>query len=220
MTETKNPVTLWSDPELVARLANSPPNEELMKFAATEAGGQLLDIGCGAGCNAVPLAQAGWNVLGLDLSDAMLEAAGKRAIEGDLTERLSFKHSSMDQLPVEDEAFDFIVAHGIWNLAGSANELRKAVREAARAARPGAPLFVYTFSRNTLPQETAPVSGESFVFTEFSGRPHCFLTEEQLIEEMASAGFQQEPGIVIKEYPQIDGSRKPAILEGIFRKQH
>ncbi|WP_372846008.1 class I SAM-dependent methyltransferase [Pontiella sp.] len=208
----------WSLPEVVDRLSATPPNTVLMRFAAEEqqrsAGRRLLDIGCGAGCNAVPLAKAGWHVLGLDLSQPMLEAARQRL---DDPERLQLQRAAMDRLPVEDQSFDFIVAHGIWNLAGSAKEFRTAVREAARAAKPGAPLFVYAFSRSTLPPETKPVDGEPFVFIEFSGRPQCFLIEAQLIEELDNAGFEQEPGIPIAEYERVP-DRKPAILEGIFRR--
>ena len=208
---------------MVARLSTSLPNTVLMHFAAEElgrgGGNRLLDIGCGAGCNAIPLAQNGWNVLGLDLSDPMLEAAQHRAEQNGLTDRTQFQSAPMDQLPVEDDHFDFIVAHGIWNLAGSGAEFRKAVREAARAAKPGAPLFVYTFSRNTLPTEALPVKDETFVYDAFSGQPKCFLTEAQLIEEMDVAGFKQEAGYPITEYPQIPGKPKPAILEGIFRRK-
>lgn len=212
----------WNSPEMVARLSTSPPNAVLMRFAAEErlrgAGNRLLDIGCGGGCNAVPLAQAGWDVLGLDLSEPMLAAAKRRAEEGNLTQTLHVQSAPMEQLPVEDESFDFIVAHGIWNLACSAVEFRSAVREAARAARPGAALFVYTFSRNTFPVATKPVAGETFVYTKFSGRPQCFLTEAQLIEELDNAGFAQETGTSITEYERIpDG--KPAIYEGIFRRR-
>jgi len=208
---------------MVSRLSQTPPNSELMQFASMEmqqrTGSRLLDIGCGAGCNAIPLARMGWEVLGLDLSEPMLEAAAQRATDEALTDRLLLQCASMEKLPVEDQSFDFIVAHGIWNLACSSLELRKALLEAARAARPGTALFVFTFSRSTLPPETKPVSGESFVFTEFMGTPQCFLTEAQLIEELKAVGFVQEPGIPIKEYKRPSGSNRPSILEGIFRRK-
>ena len=62
----------------------------------------------------------------------------------------------MDRLPLADRSCDFVIAHGIWNLARSAVEFRRAVAEAARVAAPGAALFVFTFSRHTFPPETAP----------------------------------------------------------------
>ncbi|MDZ8118247.1 methyltransferase domain-containing protein [Pontiella agarivorans] len=210
----------WSDPEMVARLSSTPPNSVLMRFAEKElqckTGNRLLDIGCGAGCNAVPLAKAGWTVLGLDFSESMLAAARRRADDGGLTEQLQLEPAPMDRLPVEDEGFDFIVAHGVWNLARSAAEFRTAVREAARSAKSGAPLFIYTFSRSTLPPEAEPIKGEPFIFTGLSGKPACFLTEEQLIRELAEAGFVQETPVT--EYGATPGG-KPAILEGIFRRQ-
>ncbi len=183
----------------------------------------MLDIGCGAGCNAVPLARMGWDVLGLDLSAPMLEAATRRAREGNLTESLRFELAPMEPLPVEDQRFDFIVAHGIWNLARSTVEFRQALREAARAARP-APSFIYTFSRNTLPPTTEPVAGETYIFTQFSGDPQCFLTEAQLIEELGSVGFAQEPGEPINEYNrklpgELQPNGSPVIYEGIFRRR-
>ncbi|MEE9367322.1 MAG: class I SAM-dependent methyltransferase [Pontiella sp.] len=223
MTNTPPQNEPWASPEVVARFSTSAPNEVLMRFEGSEresaAGNHLLDIGCGAGSNAVPLAQASWNVRGLDLSLPMLEAARLRATEAGLEKRLQFEQAPMDQLPVDDQSMDFIVAHGIWNLARSANEFRSALREAARVARPGAALFVYTFSRSTFAPEITPVQGEAFVYTEFSGRPQCFLTEQQLIEELDAAGFVQEPGIPITEYPQPESGRKPAIYEGVFRRR-
>lgn len=212
--------TPWNSPEVVARFSTSPPNSELMQFATDElrrsAGSRLLDIGCGAGCNAVPLARMGWDVLGLDLSKPMLEAATRRAQDEEPPTRLRFEPAPMDQLPVEDQGYDFIVAHGIWNLARSAAEFRNAVREAARAAKLNAALFVFTFSRNTFPASTEPIAGESFVFTEFSGAPQCFLTEDQLIEELRTAGFEREPNRPIVEYERR--GNRPSIYEGIFRR--
>ena len=67
---------------MVAGFAQSAPNPVLMRFAADELsrspGGRLLDLGCGAGRNAVPLAGQGWDVFGIDLSWPMLGAAALR----------------------------------------------------------------------------------------------------------------------------------------------
>ena len=98
----------------------------------------------------------------------------------------------MESMPARDRSFDLVIAHGIWNLARSGAQFREALDEAARVAKPGAGLFVFTFSRNTLPPETAAVAGESFVFTHFSGAPQCFLTEHQLDAELARAGFVRD----------------------------
>ena len=211
----------WETPEMVTRLSATPPNERLMRFAAGErqkgTGNHLLDIGCGAGCNAIPLVREGWHVLGIDLSEPMLAAAQQRAKDNDLMNRLFLKKAPMIQLPLEDNCADFLVAHGIWNLARSTQEFRIAIREAARVAKPGAPLFVYTFSRSTLAPEASPAPGEAFVFSTSAGEPRCFLTIPQLLAKLSAAGFTPEQDWPIIEYPQRPGCPKPAILEGIFR---
>jgi len=90
-------------------------------------------------------------------------------------------------------------------------------------AKPSAALFVFTFSRHTLPDSAPPVAGESFVFTQFSGRPQCFLTEEQLLTEMAVGGFDPDPGVPLREYnrPTAATAQRggPVIYEAAFRRR-
>ena len=217
----------WSAPGTVDGFRRSAPNAVLMRFAERElsrcANPVVLDIGCGAGRNAVPLAQMGWNVVGTDLSWPMLCAAAERAREA-RSAALRLILAPMERIPVQSCRFDMVIAHGIWNLARSGAQFRLAIGEAARVATAGAALFVFTFSRNTLPPHTAPVRGESFVFTEFSGEPQCFLTEAQLVAELRMAGFVPEVGIPILEYnrPQpamlARATVAPVIYEGIFRR--
>lgn len=183
-------------------------------------GTRLLDIGCGAARNALPLAQLGWNVLGVDLSLPMLDAAVERAGGVRGAGHLQFALAPMECLPVRDGSVDFVVAHGIWNLAPSTATFRRAVAEAARVAKPGASLFFFTFSRNTLPPQAQPVANERFVFTQFSGRPQCFLTEAELIGELESVGFVAEGPIVEYNRPlatELIQSTGPVIYEGVFR---
>lgn len=215
----------WSAPATVAGFAQSAPNAVLMTFAEDElrrdGHARALDVGCGAGRNAVPLAQLGWHVTGLDLSWPMLGAAAQRMRDDQLGDRLRLVLAPMDALPVRDRSCDLVIAHGIWNLASSAAVFRRAVREAARVARPGAGLFVFTFSRHTLPPDAGPVPGEPFVFTQFSGQPQCFLTEEQLISELGLAGFVRESSVPLREYnlprPGSLPTGAPVIYEGVFR---
>lgn len=218
----------WSTPDTVAGFVRSPPNDVLLGVAAAEfarvGGGRLLDIGCGAGRNAVPLARLGWDVLGTDLSWPMLAAAAVRASEVGAAGRLRLVLAPMDALPVASRSVRFLVAHGIWNLAPSGATFRRAVAEAARVAMPNATLFVFTFSRHTLPPDAEPVSGERFVFTQFSGHPQCFLTEDQLLAELDAAQFVLEPGSAVREYnrPQAGGlmrSGGPVIYEAVFRQR-
>jgi len=216
----------WSRPETVAGFVASPPNATLLDFADAELprarGRRLLDIGCGAGRNAVPLATQGWQVLGLDLSMPMLHAAGVR-VRRDGIDRLRLALAPMDRLPVADQSCDVIVAHGIWNLARSGTEFRQAVREAARVAAPGAALFVFTFSRHTLPPDAAPVDGEAFVFTQFSGEPQCFLTEQQLVTELTAGGFVLDEAAPLRERNRpapgaLPTRGAPVIYEAVFRR--
>jgi SAM-dependent methyltransferase len=213
----------WGDPQTVAGFSRSPPNQALLRFVESERGRisrpRVLDVGCGAGRNAVPIATLGCRVLGTDVEWPMLEAASRRARAERVAERTQWALAPMDRLPVPNHAFDVIVAHGIWNLAASSAEFRRAVAEAARAGRPGAGLFVFTFSRHTLEPDAEPVAGEPFVFTQFAGEAQCFLTEGQLLSDMASAGFDALGPLAEHNRPRA-GQLNPAgpvIYQGTFR---
>ena len=135
-------------------------NVQFADVAADLPPGRALDLGCGEGADSVWLAERGWNVVGLDLSRPMLDAAADRVRVSSGRGRTALALSSMSALPIASRSMDLVVAHGIWNLARSGAEFRAAVREAARVARPGAGLFVFTFSRRTLRESAQPIAGK------------------------------------------------------------
>jgi SAM-dependent methyltransferase len=218
----------WEDPRTVAGFVSSPPNLELMEFArrwrAATGARRCLDLGCGAARNALPLAELGLEVVGADLAAPMLDAARERIRHAPMTDgHVMLVRAPMAPLPFADRVFDLVVAHGIWNLARSGAEFRHAVAEAGRVARGGAALFLFTFSRHTLPPDAPPDPGESFVFSSWNGEPQCFLTEAQVLEELGRAGFVRNAAGPLTEYNRrapgnLRGGGPPVIFEGTFQK--
>ena len=216
----------WEDAGVVRGFSAAAANAVLVGFVRGELARRpelrVLDLGCGAARNAAPMAAEGASVIGIDVAWPMLEAARRRVEAEGLERRIALVRAPMDHLPLGDASVDLVVAHGIWNLARSAAELRRAIAEAARVARLGAGLFVFTFSRATLCPDDQPVPGEPFVFTQFAGEPQCFLTEAELVLELLRAGFVKDPPGPLTEYNRPSPGRTltrggPVIYEGTFR---
>lgn len=78
------------------------PAWELVTHLLGPGRGRLLDVGCGTGTFAAGLAQRGWDVTGVDISDDMLRRArskGVRVVTADAT-----------SLPFDDASFDAAVS--------------------------------------------------------------------------------------------------------------
>lgn len=217
----------WEAPATVQSFRTNAPNEVLVEFARAlrQRGDSLraIDIGGGAGRNAVPLAQLGFHVVCTDGSNPMLRAAQVKQQQEAPEISLPVVQAPMAPLPFRNGQFDLVVAHGIWNLARSGREFRAAVSEAARVARPGAHLFLFTFSRQTIAETDAPVEGEEFVFTQFNGEPCCFLNEDEIVRELAHAGWVREADEPLTEYnrpatPRLVTQGPPVLYEGTFRR--
>lgn len=221
-----SPASVWNRPETVANFVAADPNPVLMAWAerlAHRKGGPLdiLDIGCGAGRNALPLTRLGHAVTGLDAAPNMLQAARERWLAESQAGGLTLISGSMEHLPFADGSFDVVIAHGVWNLAVSDCQLEQALAEARRVSRTEAGLFVFTFSRLTLPAEARPVPFQQHIFSDFSGSPQCFLTEAELRAKLENHGFVPEhPGpLTVYNLPEPGSSgrpRRPVLYEGCW----
>src|SRR5438876_3751335 len=82
--------------------------EALVQRLGITKGLKVLDLGCGDGTTALPVAKLGADVLGVDIAQNLVEAGNKRAAEQGLT-NCKFQEgdaSNLQQLP--DEAFDLV----------------------------------------------------------------------------------------------------------------
>lgn len=109
-------------------------------FADLPAGAQVLDLGCGAGLDALVAAQrvgAQGHVTGADFSEAMLDRARAGAAVLGLG-HLAFMCADAEQLPLADASVDRALVNGLFNL----NPARAAIfAELARVLRPGGALY-------------------------------------------------------------------------------
>jgi SAM-dependent methyltransferase len=109
-------------------------------FAEIEAGDVVLDLGCGAGLDAIVAAhKAGpaGRVLGIDFSEAMLARAaqsGRQSHGGNLV----FVQADAERLPLREASVDAAIVNGIFNL----NPWRDSIfSELARVLKCGARVF-------------------------------------------------------------------------------
>ena len=77
------------------QMADAGPLPALL---ATLPAGRALDAGCGTGKVSVLMAEAGWEVTGVDTVQKPLEAARQRALHGDVADRTTFLKGDVTRL--------------------------------------------------------------------------------------------------------------------------
>jgi SAM-dependent methyltransferase len=105
--------------------------------------GDVLDIGCGLGDNAVYLAKNGHTVTGLDISPTALVTAVLRANDAGVV--VTFAAADSTRLDGYTDAFDTVIDSGLFHSLDDDGR-RSYVAAAHRATRPGATLLLSCFS--------------------------------------------------------------------------
>jgi len=111
----------------------TPTYEAALARVDLRPGQLVLDIGCGVGAFLRLVAERGALPHGLDASAALLDVARRRLPEADL------RVGEMAALPYDDDTFDLVTG---FNAFFFANDIRLALREAGRVAKPGAPVVI------------------------------------------------------------------------------
>lgn len=125
------------------------PNRFLVAEAGGLAPGRALDLACGAGRNAVWLAQRGWTVTGVDFSDVALENG--RGLAGERGVDVEWIYADVREWVPEPAAFDLVV---IMYLQIPVEERRVVHGRAAAAVAPGGTLLVVGHDRENLTSGT------------------------------------------------------------------
>ncbi|WP_326691131.1 MULTISPECIES: bifunctional 2-polyprenyl-6-hydroxyphenol methylase/3-demethylubiquinol 3-O-methyltransferase UbiG [unclassified Streptomyces] len=103
---------------------------------------RVLDIGCGGGLMSERLAELGYTVTGLDLSEGSVETA--RAHARTTGVEVTYRVGSAYELPAEDGSLDAVLLSDVLE---HLHDLPGAVAECARVLRPGGVLVFDTINR-------------------------------------------------------------------------
>ena len=133
--------------------------------------GDVLDIGCGLGDNAVYLAKNGHKVTGLDISPTALITAERRAKDAGVD--VTFAVADSTKLDGYTDAFDTVIDSGLFHSLDDQGR-RSYATAVHRATRPGATLLLSCFS------DANPV-GEEW--------PRPAVSEETLRGVLGGAGW-------------------------------
>ena len=182
---------------------------------------RVLDLGCGDGTTAIPMALLGADVVGIDIARSLVEAGTKRAAQEGLT-RLKFQEGdACDLQGVGDRSFDLTLSMFGVMFAPRPVEVAK---EMVRVTKPGGrivtgnwipndPTFVSQLLK--VSSAFAPPPPEGFV------SPMTWGVDAHVIERFGQAGVSKERISMVRDtYHFISHDQGPAEFVELLRRYY
>lgn len=180
---------------------------------------RALDLGCGDGTTALPLARLGAEVTGIDIARNLVAAGNKRAADQGLR-RLRFHEGDACNLQgIDDNAFDLSLS--VFGAMFAAKPFDVA-REMVRVTRPGGAIVM----GNWIPNDPTFVSQLLKISSSFTPpppegfvSPMLWGVESHVMERFAQAGVPKENVSVSKDtYYFVSATKGPADFIGLLRR--
>ena len=161
---------------------------------------KTLDLGCGDGTTAIPMARAGAEVVGIDIASNLVQAGNKRAAEAGLT-RLKFQEGDACNLEgVGDKSFDLTLS--VFG-AMFAPKPFDVAREMVRVTKPGGRVVMGNWIPNDptsfvsqllkISSAYAPPPPEGFI------SPMTWGVDSNVVERFGQAGIPADKISMIKD---------------------
>src|SRR5215210_8825709 len=189
-----------------------------VKFADLQKGETVVDFGSGGGIDvflsANKVSNAG-KVIGIDMTDEMLERARRNAKEGGYT-NVDFRKGDIEKrIPVDENSTDVVISNCVINLTMNKVD---AFKEVHRILKQGGRMVISDLVTDT---EVAPTDADAQMWSS------CIdgaLTKEHYIDSIRQAGFQNVKVLSEQLYMddeddnnQAEGKRKSKITSVVIK---
>lgn len=176
---------------LTKHIGGNKATEELLGLCQVNKDKYVLDIGCGAGVTPVFIARRyGCQVVGVDISEGMVERSRERAKRAGLTDRIELKVADAQDLPFDDNMFDAVITESVTVFP---EDKQKAVNEYARVTKPGGYVGL---NESTWLKTPPPPEMVAWVNQDLGANPEP-LTPREWVRLMEAAGLRE---MVVKTY--------------------
>lgn len=109
---------------------------------ADHAGDRVLDLGCGEGKNAAAFAKAGCDVDAIDCSPKAIENGRKAFPDW----KINWINCDVTELPLNPEAYDTVVAYGLFHCLRDQGEIDAMINSAKRSTKIGGHNIICAFN--------------------------------------------------------------------------
>lgn len=143
------------------------------------------------------------SILGIDISDKMMDVARKKVERAELTDRISFDKQDCTDLQLADNSFDVaLVAFGVRNF----ENLDKGLQEISRVLKPGGQLMIlelstpkhfpmkqayWMYSKLFIPTVGKLVSGDKTAYSYLPKSVEAFIQGKEMTNTIVANGFSK-----------------------------
>ncbi|MGY5854387.1 MAG: class I SAM-dependent methyltransferase [Candidatus Thorarchaeota archaeon] len=196
----------------------------LVNCVANVEGSRILDLACGSGRHTVALASRGADVVGIDSSKSMIEAAQKLAADKDV--QIKFEVADMLNLrQIVNDEFDLITCLGnSLALVPTLNDLKQVVEDVMSVLRPGGTFVSQTLNFEEIlgsgfrffPAKGGRLdTGEEVVFSRFYDHPATGDTSTLVLSSFIKQNEIWTPMVSTQSVLRLDIGVMERILQSI-----